>query len=58
MSAGAMSASSSDGVSSAAACSMADPIFTPLENVLGKRPAKSVSAHTWRCTHLFFAIHP
>ena len=32
------------GVSSEGACSVGDPIFLPLENALGKRPAKYVSA--------------
>lgn len=36
--------SAMDGVSSEGACSMGDPIFLPLENALGKKPAKSVSA--------------
>ena len=33
--------SAMDGVSSDGACSMADPICLPLENVLAKKPAKT-----------------
>ena len=36
--------SAMEGVSSEGACSVGDPIFVPLENALGKRPAKYVSA--------------
>ena len=40
--------SAMDGVSSEGACSMADPICLPLENALGKKPAKT--ACCCKCT--------